>query len=164
MPRVKWKGCEWDAETIYTPDGSRPIYYEIRGYPTEPGHSTEPKWVPLSEAELALPALSIDDVSGFEPGTLTFTVTLSEESTDTITVQYATADGTATAGEDYTAASGTLTFAPSDLTKPILITVLDDIATEGDETFTVTLTTPINATIAQSTGTGTIGANDPGST
>ena len=72
-----------------------------------------------------VPTLSIADVSTSDedPDIITATVTLSGESSQTVTVNYATADGTAEAGNDYTAASDTLTFAPGDLTKTIDVTI-----------------------------------------
>ena len=98
-------------------------------------------------------------------GTASLTVTLSAASTESITVTYTTADGTASAGSDYTAASGTLTFAPGDTAdKTITVTVLDDALDEPDEDFTVTLSaltgTPVNAIIDPATVTVTIGDDD----
>ena len=79
-----------------------------------------------------------------------------------MTVAYATADGTATAGSDYTAASGTLTFAPGATTQTIAVTVLGDLLDEANETFTVNLSSPVNAVIAAAQGIGTIvDNNDP---
>ena len=80
-----------------------------------------------------------------------------------MTVNYATADGTATAGSDYTAASGTLTFAPGETdARPSPSTVLGDtLLAEADETFTVNLCGATNATIADGQGTGTITDDDP---
>ena len=75
----------------------------------------------------------------------TFTVTLSAAATFPVTVNYATANGTATAGSDYTAASGTLTFAPGQTSKPITVTVNGDTAVEPNETFFVNLSAPTNA-------------------
>ncbi len=88
--------------------------------------------------------------------TLTFTVTLNPAADSTVTVDYATADGTAIAGQDYVAASGTVTFAPGETTKTVDVTVLNDAATDGDETFTLSLTNASNATIASGVATGTI--------
>ena len=98
-------------------------------------------------------------------GPATFTVSLSAASGQAVTVTYTTADGTATAGSDYTAASGTLTFAPGDTAdKTITVTVLDDALDEPDEDFTVTLSaltgTPVNAIIDPATVTVTIGDDD----
>ena len=65
-----------------------------------------------------------------------------------MTVQYATADGTAIAGTDYEAASGLLTFAPGQTTATIAVTVLPDTLNEPTKKFTVTLSSPQNATLA----------------
>ena len=73
-----------------------------------------------------------------------------------MTVSYVTADGTATAGDDYTAASGTLTFNAGDTSQTVEITVLTDSDDEGQETLTLTLSNPNQATLGDATGTGTI--------
>ena len=92
-----------------------------------------------------------------------FTVTLTPASAATVTVAYATSDGTAAAGTDYTAASGTLTFAPQQATQTIAVPVHGDGAIEPDETFRVTLSLPTNATIGAGGGqaVGTIVNDDP---
>jgi len=72
-------------------------------------------------------------------------VSLSTASALTVTVDYATANGSATAGSDYTATSGTLTFAPGVTTQTIQVPILNDTTQEPDETFSVTLTSPANA-------------------
>jgi hypothetical protein len=111
-----------------------------------------------------LPTLSIDDVSVTEgnAGTTaaTFTVTLSAAAASAVTVSYATADGTATAGGDYAAASGTLTFAPGDTAKTVTINVNGDTTVESTETFTVGLSAPAGATIAKASGVGTVTNDD----
>ncbi|WP_426789037.1 putative Ig domain-containing protein [Xanthomonas campestris] len=108
----------------------------------------------------AQPTLSIDDVSVNEGNsgttTATFTVTLSAASGQTVLVNYASADGTATAGSDYVARSGTLTFAPGTTAQGVAITVNGDTAVEPNETFSVGLSGVSNASIARATGTGTI--------
>src|SRR5690606_37058422 len=98
-----------------------------------------------------------------------FTVTLADataaalgvRATVPVTVDYATADGTATAPGDYTATNGTLTFAPGETTKTIAVPVVGDTAIEPNETFFVNLSNPTNATIADGQGIGTI-TNDDG--
>ena len=111
------------------------------------------------------PSLSINDVStSDESNTSTsLTVTLSVASGKDITVDYATSDGTATAGSDYTTASGTLTFSAGDTSKTIDITTLTASIVEGDETVTVTLSNASNASISDSTGTFTITDDDSSS-
>lgn len=78
----------------------------------------------------------------------------------TVTVNYATADGTATAGSDYTATSGTLTFAPGVTTQTVGVPIIGDNFAEPDETFSLNLTAPVNAVLSDGQGIGTIlGAN-----
>jgi hypothetical protein len=107
-----------------------------------------------------LPTLSINGAAANEgnAGTtpLVFTVTLSAPSTQTVTVGFATADGSATAGSDYVAAGGTLTFAPGTTTQTVTVNVNGDTTSESNETFVVNLSNATNATIAVAQGTGTI--------
>ena len=93
--------------------------------------------------------------------TIDFAVTLAPASPAAVTVDYATADGSATAGEDYTAASGTLTFAPGETSKTVALPVLDDAIDEGEETFTLILSAASGATIADAEAVGTITNSDP---
>jgi Calx-beta domain/Subtilase family len=112
----------------------------------------------------ALPSISINDVSTAEANTGTtnavFTITLSSASSQTVSVNFSTADGTATAGSDYLANSGTLTFNPGETTKNITVLINGDSLTEGNETFFVNLNNPMNATIADGQGQITIIDND----
>ncbi|MDI1268806.1 MAG: VCBS domain-containing protein, partial [Polaromonas sp.] len=103
------------------------------------------------------PAYSVDNVSVSEGGLMTFTVTRNKDSAASQTVQYATSGGTATSGTDFTAASGTLTFAAGELSKTFTVQSTADAIYEGGETLTVTLSNnSAGSTIAQATGTGTI--------
>ena len=111
------------------------------------------------------PSFSIDNVRRNEgnagPTTYVFTVTKTGSTTLSSSVDFATQDGTATmAGNDYQAAAGTLTFAPSDTTKAITVLVNGDTTFEADETFTVHLSNATNAIIAVADGTGTIVNDD----
>ena len=113
----------------------------------------------------AVPTLSINDVAVAEGNagttTLGFTVTLSAVSGQTVTVGYATANGTATTADgDYLAASGTLTFAPGVTTQPVSVTVNGDVKDEPNETLLVNLSGPTNATILDGQGIGTITDDD----
>ena len=93
---------------------------------------------------------------------LAFAVTLDRAASGTVTVDYATADGTATAGADYTATSGTLSFAAGERSKTVSVTVLDDDHDEGEETVTLTLSNASSgARIADAQATGTIKNRDP---
>lgn len=109
------------------------------------------------------PNLSIANSSLAEGNTgttnMSFTVTLSKTSTSPITVKYATSNGTATAGSDYVAASGTITFAAGQTSKTVTVGVVGDTVVESNETLTVTLSNPSGATISRGAATGTI-AND----
>ena len=83
------------------------------------------------------------------PGaTLDFQVTMDAAAAGTVTVDYATAGGTATAGEDYTAVSGTLTFAPGETEKTVPVAIRDDTHDEGEETAGLQLSGPSGATLA----------------
>jgi probable HAF family extracellular repeat protein len=113
-----------------------------------------------------IPTISIADAPAVTEGNTgthaaTFTVTLSDASTDPITVAYATGDGTATAGSDYQATSGTLTFAPGETSKTVTVQVVGDRLPEPNETFVVNLSSPTNAVIANGQGVGTIRDDEP---
>ena len=113
---------------------------------------------------LPKPALSIagatqgEGNSGSSP--LSFTVTLAKASSQQVTVAYATADGTATAGADYTATSGSLSFAPGETSKTIAVPIIGETLFEPDETFSMKLSTPVNAVLGTATATGTITNDD----
>ncbi len=102
--------------------------------------------------------LSVADARATEgvDSAVEFAVTLSRAASDTVTVDYATADGTATAGEDYTATSGTLTFAAGETAKTVAVPVLDDAHDEGEETFRFRLSNAQGAVIADREAVGTI--------
>ncbi|GIK39828.1 MAG: hypothetical protein BroJett011_36610 [Chloroflexota bacterium] len=112
----------------------------------------------------AIPTLSINDVTVTEGDTGTinavFTVSLSAASAQTVTVNFASADNTATASADYTATGGTLTFAPGITSQPVTVIVQGDILDELDETFFINLSGAANATIADNQGLGTITDDD----
>jgi hypothetical protein len=106
------------------------------------------------------PTISISDATVNEgqsgPGFAVFNVTLSSSSTQTINVNYSTANGTAIASSDYVPATGTLTFTPGQTSQPLAITIVGDTAVEPNENFFVNLSSPVNATLADSQGIGTI--------
>ena len=111
-----------------------------------------------------LPALSVSGMSVDEADDveLVFTVSLSAATTEDVTVQYRTVDGSATAGEDYTAASEMLTIAAGDTEGMVSVAILNDDVEEGAENFSLTLSSPTNATLADedASAMGTINAND----
>src|SRR5205807_3733498 len=102
------------------------------------------------------PFRSVGDVTAREGETADFTVTLSESSSQTVTVDYATQPGTA-GSEDYQHTSGTLTFGPGQTTQHIVVPVAQDSdGPEHDQTFSVLLTNATNAPIRTVRGTATI--------
>ena len=123
----------------------------------------ESAWMNSAATAAAGPALSVDDATVAEGAgaTLDFAVTLAPAASGTVTVAWATSDGTATAGSDYTSASGTLTFAAGDTSKTVSVAILDDAHDEGSETLTLTLSNASGATISDGRATGTITNSDP---
>ena len=111
-----------------------------------------------------LAALSVADAEVDEgaDATLAFTVTLSKARSTATTVSYATSDGTATAGSDYTLTSGTLSFGPLETSKTVSVPVLNDSHDEGSETLTLTLSNPSPSSVklANASATGTIRNTD----
>ena len=105
------------------------------------------------------PTISIADATVTEGGpasTAHFNVSLSNPSLFTVTVDFATANGSATAGADYTAQTGTVTFEPGETIKPVDVLVASDEVPEPTETFAVNLSGAVNATLADAQGQGTI--------
>ena len=151
----------WDG-TVPLPAPAEPGSYEVRlladnGY-TKVATSNVVTVTPP-------PTLTINDVSVTEgnagSATAAFTVTLSPANTaQTVSVAYATANGTATAGADYGASSGTLTFAPGVTSRTITVPIVGDTSFEADETFVVTLTNAAHALIGDAQGAATIVNDD----
>lgn len=112
----------------------------------------------------APPSISVNDVATLEGSTgnpeATFTVSLSGPSGLDVTVQYATADGSAIAGSDYAATSGSLSFTAGQVTKSVPVPLVPDLLDEDDETFTLNLSSAVNATIADPQGEATIQDDD----
>jgi Calx-beta domain len=128
------------------------------------GEGTNPGWRPKLERKPlgGTPALLAGDVTvarGAAPISVVFTVTLEPAASPTVSVAYATADGTAMGGVDYVAASGTLTFAPGVVSRPISVTV-NPTGSGATRTFFVNLSAPVGATLADAQGQATIA--DPG--
>jgi len=138
---------------------AEPGYYNVRWFAND-------GWTKLATSALVTvtsgPALTINDVTVIEgdSGTVsaTFTVTLSPTNdTQTVTVDYATANGTATtANGDYASASGTLTFAPGTATRTFTVAIIEDTTFEPDETFVVNLSNAVNAILRDSQAIGAI--------
>ena len=149
----------WDFNGDGRPD------LEVAGYDFWDGSPVTTVLVNNGDWGSVLPNLRINDATVAEGNTgtasATFTVTLSAAWTRTITVDYGTSDATATAGSDYQAASGTLTFAPGETSKTITVLVNGDRVPEPNETFVVNLSSPTNATVVAGQGVGTIMDDEP---
>ena len=123
--------------------------------------------VTITNDDASAPVVSVNPVSvsvaegNSGSKAVTFTVVLSQAAVGTVTVRFATANGSATAGQDYTAASGMVTFAAGQTSRQVTVTVAGDTATEADETFTLALSAPSGATVGMATSTVTI-TNDDG--
>ena len=117
----------------------------------------------LYSAEAAI-KISVGDVEVVEGNSgitaANLPVTLSQPSTDTVTVSYATVDGSATAGSDHVAAAGTVTFLPGETSKTIALSVNGDTTVESNESFGVVLTSTTNALLARDRGNVRIRTDD----
>jgi GrpB-like predicted nucleotidyltransferase (UPF0157 family) len=134
---------------------TRPV--DIPGVPNATGgDGADIGAVELSPIQFSAASYSVAE----NAGSVTLTVTRSGDTSQTATIHYATSNGTATASSDYNSTSGDLTFAPGETSKPITVQVLDDSTYEGDESFTVTLSSPMGADLGLSTATVTIFDND----
>ena len=168
--RRMMKGSNRRWEATVTPAGNAAISIALgpTGSCSETGAMCTEGGTALSNA---LPAktvqgpvgVSVADASVQEAAgaTLDFAVTLSRAASAAVTVDYATSDGTATAGSDYTETSGTLTFAAGETSKTVPVPVLDDAHDEGEETMTLTLSNASGAHIRDGEATGTIENSDP---
>jgi hypothetical protein len=111
------------------------------------------------------PSLAVSDalVTEGDSGTKNalFTVSLSAASASPVTVDNATADGSAKAPGDYAAATGTLTFAAGELSKQVAVAVVGETLDELHETYSLDLLNPVGATLGDPRGAGTILDNDP---
>ena len=111
----------------------------------------------------AAPSATIDDVAASEGDALGFTITLSNPSVSPIDIDYTTSSGTAIEGTDFPDATGTVTFAPGETTKPAAVPTTEDLIDEPDEGFTITIglaSGETDGTIADATGAGTINDDD----
>ena len=117
----------------------------------------------VQEAPAVVPAVGVADAEGREgeDSAIVFQVTLDSAPSGPVTMHYATVDGTAVAGEDYEATSGTLTFAAGETEKTVSVTILDDAVEDSGETFRLVLTGPTGATLADGEAVGTILNTEP---
>jgi hypothetical protein len=150
---------EFEDRTILAPDSPAP------NFATREISARVTSLSPFIIAVAPLNSLSINDVNLTEGNSgaanAVFTVSLSNPSTSTVTVQYQTANGTATAGSDYTALPlTTLTFNPGEQSKTVTVLVNGDTTVEAIENFFVNLSNASGATLAKAQGVGTIMNND----
>ncbi len=116
------------------------------------------------DAAPTVPQLNIESVTVNEGGGIAEVFVTLSEPNSSVTVDYATSDGSATAGSDFAPNIGTLSFATGQA-QTITVQILEDSSIEGSEFFTINLTNPVNATIVDGTGVVTIADNDsPGQT
>ena len=116
---------------------------------------------PLREENFAIvPTISLDNLAVMEGNEgiieAIVNVSLNQASSETVTVEFATADGTARASEDYLASSGTLEFSPSQISQTLSLDITGDTVEENEETFFVNLSRASNAIIADAQGQATI--------
>ena len=165
--RTREDSREWGIEV--NPSGNGPVTLTVNGTTDcEAEHGVCAADGGMLEggqqAAVAGPALlSVADarVEEDEGAALDFVVSLSRSRNAATTVEYATSDGTALAGEDYTAASGTLTFEANETSLTVSVAVLDDVHDEGEETLTLRLSNASGAGVADGEATGTIENRDP---
>lgn len=157
--------CERDFVVVGLPQFYRRTSITVRWFELDKTNNCDGVLTPVRCANMMAAAhglsLSVADARARErPGaSLSFVVTLGGPASEATTVDYATSDGTASAGRDYRATRGTLTFAAGETAKTVAVPVLDDGHDEGAET--LTLTNPHGARIADAAATGTIVNSDP---
>ena len=162
QPTRRRRRSAWPPPTTQTDEANETFTLTLSS-PTNAtlGTATATGTINDNDETPATPALSVADASATEGAAVVFTVSLSAPaSSDQVTVAYATSGGTATSGTDFTAASGTLTFAANETSKTVSVATTDDAADEANETFTLTLSSPTNATLGTATATGTINDDD----
>ena len=149
----------YDAESRAVSGDLTPPDGVINSPPVQPLTFTQIETVTTVNPQ---PSITINDVTvaeGGPPTSALFYVSLSNASSLTVTVNAATANGSATAPDDYTHTTGMVTFAPGDILKPLSVPIAVDALAESTETFVVDLSAAVNATIADPQGLGTITDN-----
>jgi len=152
-PGGSWNGADNGVYTVFMQanqvrDTASPVHYVAAGTLGQFQVSIVPPGISIGDASVA------EGQSGQQA--LQFEVVLSHPSNEIVTVNFSTSDGTAQAGLDYQATSGTLTFEPGQTRQTLTVLVHGDTTLEPDETLTVQLTNPQNATLGDAVATGTI--------
>ena len=144
-----------NARQEFTPEESGTYYISARANGDGTGTYT------LTVTDTSVPELPMMQVENTEAtegedAVIVFLVTLDQAASGPVTVHYATADGTAVAGQDFQAAQGTLTFAAGETVKTVEVTLIDDAIEDSGETFRLLLSDPSGAELADSEAVGTI--------
>ena len=148
-------------DTRDEPDQEFTVYLAADPFSTQVKVSDPEAVCTIRDDDIA-PTISLANVTVREDARkAVFTVSLSAFSEKSITVKYATANGSAVAGKDYAAQTGTLTFAAGIKRQTIAVPIVNDTLDESDETFQVKLASPKNATIMRAVATGKIVDDDP---
>jgi hypothetical protein len=163
--RAITRGAQQQVATFFATDGAAVIHPEPARFFETPIGGPLPEGLNYISGALPRTLLTIGNATVTAPDTgiviAVFTVSLSAPSSQPVTVNYATADGTATAGgSDYVPIYGTLTFAPGETTKTIMVVVNPDRKKEADETFFVVLSGAANALLLDDQGLGLILSDD----
>ncbi len=163
---VVWQNgvaTDLNSLVINTPSNMRATAINANGLIV--GSGTPFGWTAVLLTPVAGPTITISDARVAEGNTGTrnanFTVTLSEASAVPVAVAYATANGTAVAGSDYQATSGTLTFAPGETSKTVTVPVTGDRIGESEESFYLNLSNPTSGQFIRSQGIGFILNDEP---
>ena len=162
-----WDNDEQDEIGLYNPNNAKfYLDYDNKGGNADKTINFGPdnnNWEPVINQfseDKDHPSINVSDttVTEGDSGTTTaeFTVSLDQPAQNEVTVDYATSDDTATAGDDYESTSGSLVFSPSETEKTVNVDVYGDTQVEGDETFSLDLSSPTNAELGTSAATGTI--------
>ncbi len=165
---LHWDAGKFGGQTINvqvnpaTGTGNTPLTFTIAFQTTTAVFVSAASTVTITVVPPASPpALTVADASALESaGSIPAVVSLAPSPTSSVTVQYATADGTAKAGTDYTSVSGALTFAAGQTSKTVLVPINNDTKVNGTRSFTFTLSSATNAIIGDATATLTIRDDD----
>lgn len=155
------EACRLPSAAIYLPTGQGNVQSRFSSL------QSSGFWFSGSNSLSQAIEISIDDVSQAEgngSNIFTFTIALSSASDQTISVNYATVDGTATSPSDFVSTSGQVSFNPGETFRLVAVNINGDTVAEPDETFTVRLSDPLNAGIADDSGTATLVNDDVAST
>jgi serralysin len=144
-----------NAGTYYLQVGSNGQYGRVGQY-TVAGNVTQGAVVTPPEASIN----NVTITEGQAGNTATFTVSLSKAATGAVSIDFATANGTASSGTDYTAKTGTINFAAGETSKTVTVSITDDSLVENNETFNVNLSNAKGVTIKDGNGIGTIVSDD----